>query len=38
MIRHEVEFNAANLQSGVYFYVMRVDGTLAGVKRMEMVK
>jgi hypothetical protein len=36
--RHDVEFDATNLPSGVYFYAMRVNGLLAGVKRMVMVK
>jgi len=36
--RHEVEFDATNLPSGVYFYAMRVNGLLAGVKRMVILK
>jgi hypothetical protein len=35
---HEVEFNASNLPSGVYFYSLYVDGKLLGVKRMSLVK
>jgi hypothetical protein len=36
--RHEVEFDAVNFPSGIYFYVMRVNGNFAGVKRMAIVK
>ena len=36
--RHEVEFNAGNLPSGVYFYSLNVDGKQMGVKRMALVK
>ena len=36
--RHEVEFNAGNLPSGVYFYSLNIDGNQMGVKRMALVK
>jgi hypothetical protein len=36
--RHEVEFNAGNLPSGVYFYSLSADGKQIGVKRMALVK
>ena len=36
--KHAVEFNAADLPSGVYFYSLNVDGKQMGVKRMALVK
>jgi hypothetical protein len=36
--RHEVEFNASDLPSGVYFYCLYVDGKQIGVRRMTLVK
>ncbi|MBK9227323.1 MAG: T9SS type A sorting domain-containing protein [Ignavibacteria bacterium] len=36
--KHAVEFNAADLSSGVYFYSLNVDGKQIGVKRMALVK
>ncbi len=36
--KHAVEFNAADLSSGVYFYSLNVDGKQMGVKRMALVK
>ena len=36
--KHAVEFNAADLPSGVYFYSLYVDGKQMGVKRMALVK
>lgn len=36
--RHEVEFDAGNLSSGVYFYSLNVNGMQVGVKRMALVK
>ena len=35
---YEVEFNAAGLSSGVYFYTLIVDGRQMGVKRMTLLK
>jgi subtilisin family serine protease len=35
---YEVEFNAAGLSSGVYFYSLIVDGRQMGVKRMTLLK
>jgi hypothetical protein len=35
---YEVEFNAAGLSSGVYFYALIVNGQQAGVKRMTLLK
>ncbi|MBK6507174.1 MAG: T9SS type A sorting domain-containing protein [Ignavibacteria bacterium] len=35
---HAVEFNAADLSSGVYFYSLYVDGKQMAVKRMVLVK
>ena len=36
--KHAVEFNAADLPSGVYFYSLYVDGKQMAVKRMVLVK
>ncbi len=36
--KHEVEFNAEDLSSGVYFYSLNVDGKKMDVKRMALVK
>ena len=36
--KHAVEFKAADLPSGVYFYSLYVDGKQMGVKRMALVK
>jgi tetratricopeptide (TPR) repeat protein len=36
--RHEVEFKADNLPSGVYFYSLSAEGKQIGVKRMALVK
>ena len=36
--RHEVDFNASNLPSGVYLYSLHVDGKQIGVRRMTLVK
>ncbi len=35
---HKVEFKASELPSGIYFYMMGIDGIIAGVRRMAMVK
>ncbi len=35
---HEVEFNAVDLSSGVYFYSLNVDGKQMDVKRMTLMK
>ena len=36
--RHEVEFKAGNLSSGVYFYTLSSNGSQISVKRMALVK
>jgi len=36
--RHEVEFKAGNLPSGVYFYTLSANGSQIRVKRMALVK
>ncbi|MBX7042718.1 MAG: T9SS type A sorting domain-containing protein [Ignavibacteria bacterium] len=36
--RYEVQFDASNLPSGVYFYAMKIDGELVASKRMTLVK
>ncbi len=35
---HKTEFKASELPSGIYFCMMNVDGIIAGVRRMAMVK
>lgn len=36
--RYTVKFNASNLNSGIYFYSLTLDGKQAGIRRMLLIK